>query len=112
MYKRQVIAGWSFGADVALTVLDARVPGWFLIAPPLRVLPAEAFVAAHDPRPKVLAVPEHDQFNPPAQARARTEGWTNTRLEVIDGADHFLAGRTAKAAEHLLAFIDELVEGG
>ncbi|MGZ4759987.1 MAG: alpha/beta hydrolase, partial [Acidimicrobiales bacterium] len=30
-----VILGWSFGADVGLTVVDPRLAGWFLIAPPI-----------------------------------------------------------------------------
>jgi len=46
-----VLAGWSFGADVSLSVTDPRLAGWFLIAPPLRVLPDSAFVASSDPRP-------------------------------------------------------------
>lgn len=103
-----ITAGWSFGADVSLSVLDERLAGWFCIAPPLRVLPPDAFVAKDDPRPKFLAVPEHDQFNPPASARDKTTGWTNTTLEVIEGGDHFLVGRTTKVAEHLLAFVDSL----
>ncbi len=48
-----VIAGWSFGADVALTVVDPRLAGWFLIAPPLRVVPIESMLAA--PRPAAEA---------------------------------------------------------
>jgi uncharacterized protein len=35
-----VVAGWSFGADVALTVSDGRLAGWALLAPPLRVVEA------------------------------------------------------------------------
>ena len=30
-------AGWSFGADVALTLDDDRIAGWFMAAPPLSV---------------------------------------------------------------------------
>ncbi|MBI2704131.1 MAG: hypothetical protein HYX32_02405 [Actinobacteria bacterium] len=107
-----ITAGWSFGADVSLTVLDQRLAGWFCIAPPLRVLPAESFLASDDPRPKFLAVPEHDQYDPPPLARQKTAGWTNTTLEVIDGADHFLVGRTTKVAERLLAFVDALHRWG
>ncbi len=103
-----VVAGWSFGADVALSVLDERIDGWFLIAPPLRVLPAECFVAARDPRPKHLAVPERDEFNPPARARVRTEGWDSTQLETIRGADHFLVGRTDAVVTSLLGFVSDL----
>jgi hypothetical protein len=106
-----VLAGWSFGADVAATVVDERLAGWFLIAPPLRVLPADAFVVGTDPRPKHLAVPEHDAFRPPDAARAATTGWMNTTVEVVAGADHFLVGRTAKVATSLVAFVDRLRAG-
>ena len=41
-----VVAGWSFGADVALTVSDTRLAGWALLAPPLRVVEPSAMVAA------------------------------------------------------------------
>jgi alpha/beta superfamily hydrolase len=103
-----VLAGWSFGADVSASVLDDRLAGWFLIAPPLRVLPADEFVVATDPRPKHLAVPEHDMFRPPDSARAATSHWTNTTVEVVAGADHFLVGRTAKVAAALVEFVRRL----
>ena len=103
-----MLAGWSFGADVSATVVDDRLAGWFLIAPPLRVLPADAFVVGPDPRPKHLAVPEHDMFRPPDAARAATADWVNTTVEVVAGADHFLVGRTGKVATSLAAFVREL----
>lgn len=103
-----VLCGWSFGGDVSLTVLDERLAGWFLIAPTLRILPADSYVAGHDPRPKLLAVPEHDDFRPPDSAREATTGWVNTRIEVVAGADHFLVGRTAKAAALLVDFVGQL----
>jgi alpha/beta superfamily hydrolase len=103
-----VLAGWSFGADVAASVDDARLAGWVLIAPPLRVLPADQFVVGEDPRPKLLAVPEHDMFRPPDSAREATSLWTNTRVEVVPGADHFFVGRTAQVAALVVAFVDDL----
>jgi alpha/beta superfamily hydrolase len=103
-----VLTGWSFGADVSATVTDERLAAWFLIAPPLRVLPAEAFAIAHDQRPKHLAVPEHDMFRPPDSARQATAHWVNTTIEVVAGADHFLVGRTAKVATSLSQFVERL----
>ena len=38
-----VLAGWSFGADLALTCDAPELAGWFLVAPPLRVLDAGRF---------------------------------------------------------------------
>lgn len=91
-----ILAGWSFGADVSLTVGDPRLAGWFCAAPPLRVVDLEAMVAAQDSRPKLLAVPERDQFRPPESAREIVATWVNCRLEVVAGADHFFVGRTER----------------
>lgn len=103
-----VLSGWSFGADVSASITDPAIAGWVLVAPPLRVLPADELAAGRDPRPKLLVVPEHDQFRPPDGAREQTADWVATTLEVIPGADHFLAGRTARAAELLVAFASTL----
>jgi alpha/beta superfamily hydrolase len=103
-----ITAGWSFGADVSLAVLDPRIRGWFCVAPPLRVLPLEDLGAARDPRPKLLAVPEHDQFRPPGPAAELTEGWVHTTIEVVSGADHFCVGRTDRVAELCVGFVASL----
>lgn len=97
------VVGWSFGADVSLAVTDDRIAGWCAIAPPLRNHVAD-MAAATDPRPKLLCVPERDQFRSPASAREVVSGWVNTSVEVVPGADHFLAGRTDWVADRTLAF--------
>ena len=107
-----VLAGWSFGADIALTVDDARHQGWFAVAPPLRHVGIDRAAAATDTRPKLLAVPEHDQFRAPGSAREVTDGWTNTRIEVVPGADHFLVGRTERVVELALGFLVVLMHRG
>ena len=103
-----VLAGWSFGADVSLAVGDDRVAGWVAVAPTLRVVAVEEMVAAGDDRPKLLAVPQHDQFNPPHACRDAVRGWTRTRVEVVPGADHFLAGRLDRVAALALELLEEL----
>lgn len=92
-----LLAGWSFGADVALAVDDPRVSAWLAIAPPLRILPPEDLVAGPDPRPVTLVVPAHDQFCPPEDASARTRDWASTTVEVVEMADHFLTAHLADA---------------
>jgi len=101
-----LLAGWSFGADVSLAVTDERATAWFTVAPPLRR--PDDLQAAHDPRPKLVVVPEHDQFRPPDSAAPILETWTNTRVEVMKGADHFLVGRTDRVAPLFLSFLDDL----
>lgn len=103
-----VLSGYSFGADVSLCVIDPRIAGWYPVAPPLRTVPTQDFLAANDPRPKHLAVAEHDQFNPPDAAQATTAGWRNTEITCIPGGDHFLNGRTALVAEGCTAFVRSL----
>ncbi len=109
-HRPLVLCGWSFGADVSLSLTDARLDGWVAIAPPLRVLPVDELTAAagSDPRPKLLVVPEHDEFRPPASAREATAAWVSTTVEVVPGADHFLVGRTEKAAAMVAAFAASL----
>jgi uncharacterized protein len=92
-----VLVGWSFGADIALSVDDPRVAGWVGIAPPLRFRPERAYDhVAVDPRPKLLVLAEHDEFRSPADLAAETRAWTATRTEVVAGASHFFVGRTER----------------
>ncbi len=57
-------------------------------------------------------MPEHDQFRPPDSAREATADWVNTTVDVVAGADHFFAGRTAKVADLFSAFAAELTSSG
>ncbi|MEX1218283.1 MAG: alpha/beta fold hydrolase [Acidimicrobiales bacterium] len=103
-----VVSGWSFGADTSLSVLDSRISAWIACAPPLRILPIEELTAAAgaDPRPKLLIVPEHDQFRTPSAAIDATATWVNTEVLAVAGADHFFVGRTSKVASLATTFIE------
>lgn len=103
-----VLAGWSFGADVALAVGDERVAGWLAVAPPLRTLPPEELVAGGSDRPTTLVVPAHDQFCPPDDARARTATWRATTVDVVPMADHFLAAGLGHVVAAATAFVGDL----
>ena len=99
------MAGYSFGAGIATQVLDDRITGWVLVAPPLTSLALDLDAIASDPRPKHLLAPVHDQFCPPTDARAATDRWAATTVEPIEGADHFLAGATSRVADRTLELI-------
>jgi alpha/beta superfamily hydrolase len=100
-----VLVGYSFGAAIATMVNDDRLAGWFLIAPPLRLVTADERTIGADPRPKALAVPEFDQYTPPAEATKATEGWINTILDPLPGADHFLSGGLDDVVAQVLGWI-------
>jgi uncharacterized protein len=99
------LVGWSFGADVALTVDHPRLCGWVGVAPPLRIVALEKMVAADDPRPKLLVIPARDQFNPPEKAEPVVASWVNTTVEVVPGADHFLVGRGDRVVAAVTNFL-------
>ena len=84
--------GYSFGAMVTLTTVDERITARVVIAPPI----VEPLTAPGSP---VLAlVPRHDQFAPPERVTEATAEWPDVEIEVIDAADHFLAGHTGAVA--------------
>lgn len=101
-----IVHGWSFGADVASTVTDARHDGWFLVALPLSF--GNPGAAGADPRPKLVALAQHDQFRTPDEVTGKLGEWKETRVEVVGGADHFFVGRTDRLVDLALGQIDEI----
>jgi hypothetical protein len=96
------LVGYSFGGGVAATITDDRVAGWFLAAPALSMVEHSI---GQDPRPKLVAAAEHDQFFSPDQLEATTGTWDNSEITVVGGADHFFVGRTEVVAERCLDWI-------
>ncbi|MEM7324631.1 MAG: alpha/beta hydrolase [Actinomycetota bacterium] len=84
-----LLCGYSFGADVALTVTDDRIGGWLVVAPPLRVVSIADMAAGPDPRPKHLVSGTADDFRPASDLAGATDGWANVQITPIDGANHF-----------------------
>jgi uncharacterized protein len=102
-----VLVAWSFGADMALTVIDPRLAGWVAIACPLRF--RSSFAASTDDRPKHLVLAEHDEYRPPAQILEAVAAWNNTTTAVVAGASHFFVGRTDRVVMETLVGIDRAV---
>jgi len=98
-----VMAGWSFGGDVALSVHDDQIAAWLAIAPPFRF--AETGPIADDPRPKHLVLGEHDEFRTPGEIASQVTGWQATTIEIVPGASHFFVGRT----DAVVAAADRLI---
>lgn len=105
-----VLAGWSFGADMALSVRAERVGAWLAIAPPLRFV-HDLDGLATDPRPKLLALAQHDEVRDPDEITAIVGPWASTEVQVVGGASHFFMGRTDRLVELALAYLDRLTTG-
>jgi len=103
-----VLVGWSFGADIAMSVRDRSVRAWVAIAPPLRYATDLDGIAV-DKREKVLILAEHDEYRPAEEVAALAAAWTNTAVEVVGGASHFFVGRTDRVTQLTAAFVDTLV---
>jgi alpha/beta superfamily hydrolase len=98
------LVGYSFGADIALSVGDDRVAGWIAVAPPLR-FGTPPRPAGGDRRPALVLAAEHDQFSSPDRVRAATSAWPAATVDVVPGADHFLLGAAANVADSVLAWL-------
>jgi len=101
-----VIAGYSFGADIALSVDHPAADRWVVVAPPLAIVAADALVAPSDPRPVTVIAAAHDQFNAPGQLRPKMESWTNATLHVVESADHFFAGAHRQVSDFAAAALE------
>jgi hypothetical protein len=102
-----VLIGWSFGADMALSVMDPGVTAWVAIAPPLHFV-ADIGALSTDPRRKLLVLAAHDEVRSPEEVAAEAAAWVATDVEVIPGASHFFVGRTDRLAAAVSAFVAEV----
>lgn len=101
--------GYSFGADVLLSVDDTPLAAVVAVAPPLSVLPIAELEQARTATPTLILAPEHDQFRPTASAVEATETWPATAVRGIAGADHLLAGAATRLTEEIVRFFDPIV---
>lgn len=98
------LVGYSFGADVALSVGDERVAGWVAVAPPLR-FGGSPRAGEGDPRPVFVAAAEHDQFASPERLREATAGWPDVTVTSVPGADHFMVGAADRVADLVVSWV-------
>jgi alpha/beta superfamily hydrolase len=91
--------GYSFGAMVTLTTDDPRIGARVVIAPPI----VEPLAAPGSPLLALVA--RHDQFAPPERVTTATANWPDVEIEVIESADHYLAGHTVAVAERATAWL-------
>lgn len=103
-----VLVGWSFGADMALSVRDERVAGWCAIAPPLHFATGLETIGA-DPRPKHLVLGGRDDVVSAERIAEVTAGWQATTRQEIPGATHFFVGASDAVVDAVAGFCASLV---
>ena len=114
-----LFAGFSFGAAVGLRAAcsDARVRALISVGTPVAPLAAgiieESRLYTFDflrecAKPKLFVSGARDQFGPRAKLKALVESVPEPKkLVVIEGADHFFAGRLRELREAIEAWIRE-----
>lgn len=109
-----LVAGWSFGASVALreAVDDERVGALALVGIPLRPrdfdvppIPDEASLRSLR-APVLLLSGERDEFCPPQELRSLGERFRRCEVVVTAGTDHFFWRREREAAGVVGEFAD------
>jgi alpha/beta superfamily hydrolase len=99
--ERLLLVGYSWGSIVAALVDHEALRARVLVAPPVSM-----FVpASGDGTPTLVLVPAHDQFGPPDAVREALGSWPVTTIEVVDGADHFLAGAVQRVADRTVSWL-------
>ncbi len=113
------VAGWSFGANVALrtAVDDERIEALALLALPLAdmsldlpALPEPERLARYQ-RPVLLVAGEDDHLCPVPELLGVAGQIRDVRVQVIPGANHFFAKKERAAAEVVGNFAEEALFG-
>jgi pimeloyl-ACP methyl ester carboxylesterase len=113
-----LVAGWSFGASVALreALDDDRVAALALIGYPLAPdVEVPATPAASElrgfRRPVLLLSGETDRYSPPGPLRELAASFRDAVVEIVPGTDHYLWRREREAAEVVGAFAERVLFG-
>lgn len=96
-----VLVGYSWGSVVVSRTRSPQLRGRVLVAPPVGMLD---LAAPDDGVPVLALVPAHDQFGGPEAVEATVATWPASTVEVVPGADHFLAGAIGRIAERAVAW--------
>jgi uncharacterized protein len=97
-----VMAGYSFGAMVALMAGYERTDVARIVAVALPVAMADARIPAGATKPLLLVSGDMDTYSPVAGLRAlKDKLGDSARVEIVAGADHFFGGRDAELSRAL-----------
>jgi len=112
-----IFAGFSFGAAVGLRAAcsDTDVEAMISLGTPLAPVDDRAYdysFLAGCTRPKLFASGARDQFGPRARLEQLVAALPEPkRLVIIEGADHFFAGRLAEMRRAIEEWLKETVVG-
>jgi uncharacterized protein len=99
-----VMAGYSFGAMVAMSAGYERAEIARIVAVALPLAMADARIPDGASKPVLLVSGDSDSYSPVAGLRAlKSKIGDSARLEIIAGADHFFAGCEAELSRALKA---------
>jgi len=107
--KRLALAGYSFGAGVALVAAgrEERVRALALVAPTLSETGWGQFRAFA--RPRRLWVGDNDDSLPVSRVQEQLKEAGHDLYEIVPGADHFWQGREAELTGRIAAFLGPLL---
>lgn len=96
---RVFLIGYSWGSVVCSMANPPGLAARVLIAPPVSMLTP----APTGGVPTLVLVPRHDQYGGPEAVADAMGDWPE--IEIIEGADHFLAGSIGHVAERTVAWL-------
>jgi alpha/beta superfamily hydrolase len=110
------VAGWSFGAHVALreAIDDERVAALAVVGMPLLdaalpPLPDPDRLATYT-RPVLLVAGEADQFSPEPDLKKMARDLGNATVEIVPGTDHYFGRREREAGKIVAEFAVRAIE--
>src|SRR5271165_2560141 len=99
-----VMAGYSFGAMVAVTAGYERAEIARIVAVALPLAMADARIPDGAAKPVLLVSGDRDSYSPVAGLQElKSKIGDSARLEVVAGADHFFGGREAELSRVIAA---------
>lgn len=105
--NRLVVAGYSFGAAVALAAQGwDDVEALLLVAPPTAL--ADLSALANVTKPALVLLAEHDALCDRAAVSALAASAPRARVEVVPGADHFFGSGLAELGKRAVAWLGTL----
>ncbi|MBI2916412.1 MAG: alpha/beta fold hydrolase [Chloroflexi bacterium] len=100
------VAGYSFGARIAITVApkDGRIRAVALVSPPVAAISPSVLDGWH--KPKLLVIGSRDDFILPDEFRHFVHDLSEPKsYEVFEGVDHFWWGRENEVGQRLASFL-------